>query len=131
MKAHRRPEKQPTQPRTLRFFHPRPKNTLSVEHTTSGVIIRAARDNFSQQHKSCFIRYLADEGFIPDRYHWFSEQSSATAPDLEWLVENCCNPADPGTSPNSRHTDNFMVRLIGCALFLWLTEFAILFLTTR
>ena len=47
-------------------------NQILVENHAEEVIIRAARDTLSSREKLFIIRHLAMEGFIPERYQWFT-----------------------------------------------------------
>ena len=61
-------------------------NLVLVENSPEGVVIRAARNNFSERRKSFFIRQLAAEGYIPDIYQWFSDPAD-NAHGLTWVVD--------------------------------------------
>jgi hypothetical protein len=63
-------------------------NSILVENTESGtVIIRAVRDNVSEERKAFFIRQLATEGFIPDMFQWF-HGATGEACGVRWVVDH-------------------------------------------
>lgn len=51
-----------------------------------GVIIMTSRGNVPAETKSRFVRHLAAEGFIPDRYAWFSETQPSGVSPVEWVA---------------------------------------------
>ncbi len=55
-------------PTQFEFYLPELDNMVLVESGPEGVVIRAARNNFSERRKSFFIPQLAAEGYIPDIY---------------------------------------------------------------
>src|ERR1035441_7029962 len=75
MKENRKSEGRGGTSQIIEFFHQRPENLLTVEKNETGVRICAACDNFSARDKEFFVRHLANEGFIPDRYRWFWDES--------------------------------------------------------
>src|SRR5262245_19311382 len=68
------------------FHHQRPKNILRVELNDAGVLILAARDNFSDQDKAFFIRRLAAEGFIDDESKPLAD-CTGTEPEIQWELQ--------------------------------------------
>ncbi len=74
-------------PRQAEFRISRPRNVIVVENCGDVVLVRAARDNFSERRKRLFIRHLAAEGFIPGRFEKLSAESVNGVPGLEWIVE--------------------------------------------
>jgi hypothetical protein len=64
-----------------------PKNLILVENNDDGVIIRAARDNFSERGKASFIRYLAAEGFISEDFQTFPKSASGSSTSIIWAVD--------------------------------------------
>jgi hypothetical protein len=67
--------KKPAQSGTIyEFTTRRPDNFVEVEVTAEGdVTIRLARDNLNAPRKAAFVRHLAAEGFIPDRFLFLSD----------------------------------------------------------
>lgn len=67
--------KKPAQSGTIyEFTTRRPDNFVEVEVSAEGdVAIRLARDNFTGPRKAAFVRHLASEGFIPDRFLFLSD----------------------------------------------------------
>jgi len=131
MKANHKQEKPAATPRTFEFAHARPKNLLRVETQGATVRVRAARDNFSPRDKEFFVRHLADEGFIPDRFHWFSVECDGEAQGLEWQVEYALARPDWDLAGIRRRTGSFMVRLLVCSSLLWMVEVGFLLLKGR
>ena len=74
-----------TEPIELCLAHS--ENRLLIENHADKVVIRAATDHLSPREKTCLIRYLAAEGFIPDRYKWFADSETAFFPGLSWLFD--------------------------------------------
>ena len=113
--------------RKFEFHHKHPRNFLRVEHYATGVLIRVARDNFSPKDKTCFVQYLANEGFIPHGYCAFSAEDPDNRPVLEWIVEDL----ESGHSSMARRVGAFMVRLLVYEFLAWVAQLAALFLTFR
>jgi len=93
-----------------------PENFLLVENHPHYVLIRAVRDNFSAHRKSCFIRHLAVEGYIPDRFAYLGISSLDEFSPITWVVDRSWIKFDPTTQ---RKTDRFMIRLIVYSFLLW------------
>ena len=49
--------------------------------------VRAAADDFNEQRKGAFIRELAAEGFIADRYQWYSGSDSSGYSGVTWIID--------------------------------------------
>ena len=97
-------------------------NHILIENSTSGVVISAARDNFSDQRKTFFIRQLAAEGYIPDRYKWFSDPAADGFFGVRWITGP---PADQ-TKTRFFSIRNHCTRrnvLYGCLFVVWLLFF--------
>ena len=62
-------------------------NLVHVKNCGAGVVVRLMRDNFSAPAKAYFIRHLALEGFIPDRYQWYAGTSEFAALEVKWVVD--------------------------------------------
>ena len=95
----------------------RPHNRLVIENRADGVLIHAARDNFSPRARTCFVRYLAAEGYIPARYEWVAEIEKGGCSGLKWTVEN-----SPGWSiaEARRKAARQVLRVILGASLVWL-----------
>jgi hypothetical protein len=92
-----------------------PKNLIVVENSEDSVVIRAARDNFSERKKVCFIRYLAAEGFISDEFQGFGKSGSRRTTSISWDQDPLkCEPA------RLRRADRLMIQLFISASALWL-----------
>ena len=102
-----------------------PKNLIVVENSEDSVVIRAARDNFSERKKVCFIRYLAAEGFISDEFQGFGKSGSRRTTSISWVVDRDplkCEPAQ------LKRADRFMIQLFVSASVLWLALMTFAFL---
>ena len=75
------------QPQRTEFYQVFSDNLILVENQEGGVLIRAARQNFSERRKALFIRELAAEGFIPDHYQYFSDTDGCSFFGVRWIVE--------------------------------------------
>jgi len=129
MKAQRRIASGLGSRHVFEFSPRRPKNRLRVTHNTTGVWILAARDNYSPRDKLVFIHYLAEEGFIPDRYRTFSIGIEGAGAGLKWLVEQPrMGSNNPGTA---QRANAFMIRLLTFAFSLFLIQIAALVLMSR
>lgn|ERR1041385_1542741 len=109
------------------FSFPTLDTYVRLETRGQRVLIRATRHTFSPQRKRSFIHELAAEGFIDDRYRWFSSFET-TSSSIEWLID------DSWLLPNERmraQTNRFMIRLLAGAGLLWLVLLAALFLMAR
>jgi hypothetical protein len=113
------------------FLRSRPRNFLRVEIQGRGVVVRAARDNFSPRDKTAFVRYLVAEGFIAERYRRFRADRAELCPRLEWRVDG------PSVAPDSKkpfwaaQTNAFMLRALVYGFVLWVIELVTLFLARR
>jgi len=130
MKAHRKPEGPASALQTFEFVHRHPDCILKVENHETGVRICATRDGFSARDKEFFVRHLAAEGFIPDRYRWFSGDCDAPSSALDWCVDYC-SVNDSGAAVPRPRANGFMIRLLVCASILWMVEITLLFLRSR
>ena len=61
-------------------------NHILVENNAGGVVISATRDNFSDKRKAFFVRHLAAEGYILERYEWFSEPVEDGFLGVKWIA---------------------------------------------
>jgi len=52
----------------IELYHRVLNNLVQVKNGGNCVIVRLMRDNFSVPARTSFIKHLALEGFIPDRY---------------------------------------------------------------
>ncbi len=132
MKANQNPRRARSTPQVFEFLQRRPENILRVENHETGVRIRATRDNFSERDKAYFVRYLADEGFIPVPrcYRWSSDDCGVVS-GIEWNVGESCGRTDSQALASSSRATVFMIRLLTGATFLLLIQFAFLFLKSR
>jgi hypothetical protein len=81
--------------------------------------------------KEIFVRHLANEGFIPNRFRWFSDDGSGWALGVEWRIEDFSGETDLEGSGASRSARAFMIRLLVYASLLWLMELTFLFFRSR
>ena len=106
------------------FSFPALDTLIQVEETGDAVVIRASRDTFSESRRQRFVRELAAEGFIPDRYQWLNSSAPGTDGSVRWLVDASC--FQPGQAPTA-HTRRVMLRLLSSATLLWLLMMGFLF----
>jgi hypothetical protein len=99
-----------------------PENLILVENNEDGVIIRAARDNFTERRKILFIRYLAAEGYICDEFQNFGKSTWRHSFSLIWAVERNWMKKAPAVL---RGANLFMIRLLLAASILWLALMAL------
>ncbi len=111
-------------PSQIRFRHYRPKNFIVVENWAEQVVVRALRDNFSEQRKRLFIRHLAAEGFIPDHYESLARRRDPDLPGVEWVIE-LQEPTARETQPRRQRQ---VLTAISCAAVLWLVTMLLVFL---
>lgn len=71
----------------IELYHRVLDNLVQVKNCGSSVVVRLMRDNFSDAAKTSFIRHLALEGFIPDRYQWYSGSPDCAALDVKWVID--------------------------------------------
>ena len=110
-------------PAEAQFSTDNPENLILVENRRTGVLIRAARDNFSSPRKSFFIRELAAEGYIPGRYEGLGDLDAET--NLNWVVDRSWLRPSPALK---QRTDRFMLRLLGFSFLFWLAILALAFM---
>ena len=94
----------------------RPRNFLVVENWADQVVVRAARDNFSERRKRLFVRHLAAEGFIPDRYELLALGGGAVMPGIEWIITQ---PKESSANPHGRPLRGVLFTILWATL-LWL-----------
>lgn len=111
-------------PERTRLSPRNPENVILVENSEDSVAIHAARDNFSEGAKVCFIRYLAAEGFISDEFEDF-RKSGWHGTSITWTVDQSW--AKPGPAYLQR-VDRFMIQLFASASVLWLAQMTFAFL---
>ena len=110
-------------PAKFRLYLPDLDNHVLIETSADGVVISATRDNFTNQRKKFFIRQLAAEGYIPDRYEWFSEPAEDGFFGVKWMA---------GVAPAERQPWLRKLRKwclhrnfrYGCLAVMWLIFFA-------
>jgi hypothetical protein len=102
--------------RSFQFSFPDVDTQLVVEEAEDKVIVRATRNTFSPRRKIQFLRFLAAEGFIPDRYQRISNFDMEGLP-VCWLVEFSCARAQLSGPARTR---KIVFRMLGWAVLLWL-----------
>ena len=101
---------------------------LRLETNGLRATIRAAEDTFLPGQKAALVRYLVEEGFIPNHCGKPIAKGSGNYPGLEWVIK----AAPQATARrNSRVADGFMLCLLGGALAAWLVEMLALLLTAK
>jgi hypothetical protein len=111
-----------TVPEKAELYIPDLDNHVLIENNAGDVVIRATRNNISAERKECFIRHLAAEGYIPDRYGWFSEPVEDGFLGVKWIA---------GTLSEGKETVVSSIRRwrtrrnawYGCLFVLWLIFF--------
>jgi hypothetical protein len=111
-------------PEQVRLPTARPDNLIIVENHVHRVLIRAARDNFDNARKACFIRYLAAEGYIPERFVGQGDSDTGPFP-LRWVVDHSLARAVRSAHPPPVRQ---VLRVIVYAILLWLGLMAFAFL---
>ncbi|MDB6022192.1 MAG: hypothetical protein JWQ04_2049 [Pedosphaera sp.] len=76
-----------TLPKQAEFTYHRPQNNIRMENREDGVVIRAARNNFSPRRKQLFIQEMAAEGFIPDHLQWLPSETGEW-PGVTWIIDD-------------------------------------------
>jgi hypothetical protein len=104
-------------PKQFELYIPDLDNLVLVENNDDGVVIRAARDNFSERRKSFFIHRLAAEGYIPDVYQWFSNPTADGLHGVKWVIDYSWLRLPEACLRRSRR---FMIRLLAASCLLWL-----------
>lgn len=105
-------------PKRTEFIHHQPQNFILVENEADGgVLIRAARDNFSESRKEAFIREIAAEGFIPDQLQEFSDSHSSVCKEVKWIVDNSWVRIHFASSKEAKRMFVITLVIVGC---LWL-----------
>jgi len=109
-------------PEQFTLYVPDLDNYILIEHSADGVVIRTTRDNFSEKRKVFFIRRLAAEGFIPDRYEWFSDPEVEGFSGLKWIAPASSHESEVGF-PSLRNLCTRRNAIYGCFFVLWLMCF--------
>jgi len=71
----------------IELYHRVLDNLVQVKNCDNSVVVRLMRDNSPTAAKTSFIKHLALEGFIPDRYQWYSGSSDCPALDVKWVID--------------------------------------------
>src|SRR5260370_38435257 len=101
--------------RKYEFCNNEPYNLILVEQNENGVLVRAAWDNFSDRRKAFFIKEIAAEGFIPDRYQWFSNYEENGYTGIRGVIDRSWLKVHPG--PVGKPTKfRVWMMLAGCGL---------------
>lgn len=104
-------------PRKARLSLRSPNNLILVENSENRVVIRAARNDFSEHEKAIFIRYLAAEGFISDEFESY-RNSGWRGSSISWAV------GAPRQSTRLERVQRIMIQLLVMASVLWLALIA-------
>ncbi|HZR18606.1 MAG TPA: hypothetical protein VFE51_15040 [Verrucomicrobiae bacterium] len=107
-------------------FRLTPGNLVRVEVVSSGVVIRSTAILGIKQ-RTAFIRYLIQEGFIPESL--ITPKAGKGVSRIDWLIrrgppQRLCS-AIPWIK---RGVNRWMLQLLGFAFFVWVIEMAILLL---
>ena len=110
-------------PRKFEFYLAELDNLILVENLEDGgVVVRATRDNVSDQRKMFFIRELANEGFIPDLFQWWNGDACG----LTWRVDRSWLSIP---SLWRRRARKFMVKLLVLGGVLWLAAMRLVYVS--
>ena len=115
-------------PRQFEFCFPNLDTLVLVEESNDEVVIRASRNTFSELRKIRFVHELAAEGFISDRYRWFSGFGNWSSLPVRWLVNHCWLKPDEAAVARTRR---FMIRLLAGATLLWLVMMSVVFISLK
>jgi hypothetical protein len=97
-------QNQPTALGRFEFYFQSIDTMVLVENLPDGIVIRTTEDTFSTQRKEYFIRELAREGFIPERYIW----SSAWEQNVQWVLDQSWLKTKQS---HVKHTRRFIFRV--------------------
>jgi hypothetical protein len=106
-------------PERFELYIPDLDNHLLIENSEDGVVISATRDNFSEKRKTFFIRHLAVEGYIPDRYEWFPEPAEDGFFGVKWIARAASDDNQARLYPLRKWWTRRNV-LYGCLIIVWL-----------
>jgi len=105
------------------FCFPDRDTLVQVKTLEDEIHVRATRDTFSESRKIRFIHQLAAEGFIADRYQWFSSFETPGW-NVRWQVDSSWLELSKAAAARTRQ---FMIRLLASSALLWLGIMAALF----
>ena len=106
-------------PESFKLYVPDLDNHILVENHGDRVVIHASRDNVSERRKTSFIRHLATEGYIPDRYEWFCNPRADDFFGVRWVVDVSWSENDPQIERRARRRELGVI-LLGLAVFVML-----------
>jgi uncharacterized protein (DUF2267 family) len=100
---------------SFEFSFPDMDTLAAVESTEDEIVIHTSRDKLTEERKATFIRELASEGFIPERYLWCGR--------VRWLVDPSWWQPSPETKAR---TSRFMAKILVSGALLWFVLMALL-----
>jgi hypothetical protein len=109
-------------PESFRLYIPDLDNHVLIENSAEGVVIRATRDNMSERRKATFIRHLAAQGYIPERYRWFSEPAEDGCVGVRWMAGDSWDE-EKLQFPSLRNLCTRRNALYGFLFLIWLLVF--------
>ncbi|HWD17754.1 MAG TPA: hypothetical protein VHB20_00625 [Verrucomicrobiae bacterium] len=107
------------------FYFANLDNHVLVERRDDEVVIRAARNNFSERRKSYFVRELAAEGHIPDSAAWPSPAPANGKPAIRWEIDHSWLKFN---FHRMQRSSRFMQRLLLAAGATWMALVGLAFL---
>src|SRR5947209_6567377 len=108
---------QKVSPKGFDFYFPKFDNMILVESgEDETVLIRATRDSFSDDQKAFFIRQLATEGFIPERFEFFTG-SIGDFTGIRWVIDFSWLEIPREVT---RRSNRFMAKALGAAALIWI-----------
>jgi len=111
-------------PEKVELSSAHPRSLVSIENHEDNVVIRAGRADFSSREKAFLVRYLAAEGFIPERYHGLTDHDSDWSSHLMWVVDRSKSPVGASRSKAVRQ----ILITITVAAIIWLVLMTFAFL---
>ena len=114
------------QPKRFEFYFRDLDNLILVESSEGGVLIRTTRNNVPERRRQFFVRELAAEGYIPDRYQWLAEAGCDGLEPVRWVHDASWLEVD---AIFLQENQSFARRMMICGGILWLAMMGLLLLT--
>ena len=114
------------QPKRFEFYFRDLDNLILVESSEEGVLIRTTRHNVPERRRQFFVRELAAEGYIPDRYQWLAGAGCDGLEPVRWVHDASWLELDPIILQENQ---SFALRMMIFGGILWLAMMGLLLLT--
>jgi hypothetical protein len=95
------------------FYFSQLDTLLQVENAGENVTVRATQPTFSPRRQEYFVRELAAEAFIPDRFRWFSYGDAG----VRWIVDRSWIKPNEAFAEEAKRR---LTKMVASAGFLWL-----------